>query len=95
MDGQKFFIDHEINSIQNFIDARTLNRYNRIDVNVYEANIFHTKMMLKELNLENYMFTTDPGALSKEETAAIENAVHHEMIEIFNGRNIYQKEETA
>lgn len=95
IDGKKFFIDHEINSIQNFISASTLNLYNRIDVNVYEANIFHTKMMLKDLNLENYMFTSDPNALSEAETCEIEMAVRHEMTEIFNGRNIYNKEEEA
>jgi len=72
-----------------------LNLYNRIDVNVYEANIFHTKMMLKDLNLENYMFTSDPNALSEAETCEIEMAVRHEMTEIFNGRNIYNKEEEA
>jgi len=26
-----------------------------IDVNVYHENIFHTKMMLKETELENYL----------------------------------------
>ena len=27
-----------------------------IDVNVYQENIFHTKMMLKEFDLDNYLF---------------------------------------
>ena len=30
--------------------------YNMIDVNVYQENIFHTKMMLKEFDLDNYLF---------------------------------------
>lgn len=93
LDGQKFFIDHDINSIQNYIDSSTLLKYNRIDVNVYESNIFHTKMMLKEIDLENYMFTSDPASLSHDERERIEKAVSQEMTEIFNGRNIYQKEE--
>lgn len=93
LEGQKFFIDHDINSIQNYIDSQTLLRYNRIDVNVYESNIFHTKMMLKELDLENYMFSSDPASLSIEERALVEKAVVEEMTEIFNGRNIYQKED--
>lgn len=93
MDGQKLFIDHDINSIQNFIQEETLLKYHKIDVNVYESNIFHTKMMLKELNLENYMFTSDPAALSVLEAQQIESAISEEMTEIFNGRNIYAKGE--
>ena len=27
-----------------------------IDVNVYQENIFHTKMILKEFDLDNYLF---------------------------------------
>jgi hypothetical protein len=31
-----------------------------IDVNVYQDNIFHTKMMLKDFDLDNYLFGTAP-----------------------------------
>src|SRR5215510_4355298 len=48
VDGTKLYIDHEINSIQNFFLDETLNRYTMIDVNVYQENIFHTKMLLKD-----------------------------------------------
>ena len=27
-----------------------------IDVNVYQENIFHTKMLLKEFDLDHYLF---------------------------------------
>lgn len=94
LDGQKFFIDHDIYSIQNFIQQSTLDKYNKIDVNVYESNIFHTKMMLKEMNLENYMFTSDPNALTELESTQIKTAISNEMTEIYNGRNIYPKEKT-
>ena len=30
-----------------------------IDVNVYQENIFHTKMMLKELDMDSYLFGID------------------------------------
>ena len=49
VDGTKLFIDHEINSIQNFFLDETLDRYEMIDVNVYQENVFHTKMLLKNL----------------------------------------------
>ena len=54
--GKKHYIDHKITSIQNYIASDTLDDYQSIDVNVYQENIFHTKMMLKETELENYLF---------------------------------------
>lgn len=95
LDGKKFFIDHDINSIQNFIAKPTLDRYHKIDVNVYESNIFHTKMMLKEIILENYLFTSAIDSISNEDQAQMIELVNHEMTEIFNGRNIYTKEDEA
>lgn len=95
LDGKKFFIDHDINSIQNFIAKPTLDRYHKIDVNVYESNIFHTKMMLKEIILENYLFTSAIDSISVEDQAQMIELVNHEMTEIFNGRNIYTKEDEA
>lgn len=95
LDGKKFFIDHDINSIQNFIAKPTLDRYHKIDVNVYESNIFHTKMMLKEIILENYLFTSAIDSISDEDQAQMIELVKHEMTEIFNGRNIYTKEDEA
>ena len=54
--GKKLFMDHRMNSIQNYINSKTRNLYNMIDVNVYQENIFHTKMMLKEYDINNYLF---------------------------------------
>ena len=58
VDGKKYFIDHKINSIQNYIASDTRDLYQMIDVNVYQENIFHTKMLLKEFDLDNYLFGT-------------------------------------
>ena len=54
--GKKHYIDHSIHSIQNYLSQDTLKAYEMIDVNVYPENIFHTKMLLKEFNLSNYLF---------------------------------------
>ena len=59
VDGKKLFMDREIRSIQDYISKETLRRYDVVDINVYEANLFHTKMMLKEIDLQNYLFKTD------------------------------------
>jgi len=85
--GQKHFIDHEITSIQNYISDVTAERYQMIDVNVYQENIFHTKMILKDFQLDNYLFETDKDALSDDERKAIQRQLKHEMAEIFYGRN--------
>lgn len=89
IDGQKVFMDQKITSIQNFIDPDILHKYDAIDINVYEANLFHSKMMLKELNLQNYLFNTDIYELSPRVRLSIMESLHREMLEIFSGRNIY------
>ena len=88
VDGEKHFIDHNIDSIQNFLSDDTRETYRMVDVNVYQENIFHTKMILKEFELDNYLFGTGSDALSGEEQAEIAERVEREMFEIFYGRNM-------
>ena len=87
--GKKFFMDHEITSIQDYIEQETLDLYDAIDVNVYQSNIFHTKMMIKEIELQHYLFNRDVEELSIEEKLHIMNNLRKEMIEIYSGMNIY------
>lgn len=86
--GTKHYIDHKINSIQNFVDKPTLNRYQAIDVNVYQENIFHTKLMLKDGNLDNYLFGVKESELQPSDAKAVPQRLKHEMQEIFYGTNI-------
>jgi S-adenosylmethionine decarboxylase len=86
--GRKIFIDHNINSIQNFIARDTRERYQMMDVNVYQENIFHTKMILKEFGLDNYLFGTTEAELEPKERERIKQSLRREMSEIFYGRNI-------
>jgi S-adenosylmethionine decarboxylase len=89
IDGRKYYKDHEINSIQNFIDEETLTRYDAIDVNVYQSNIFHTKMILKEISLADYLFNVDPRELTPEVRLSLREMINKEMLEIYHGTNIY------
>ena len=89
LDGKKVFMDHKMTSIQEYIDQNILLKYDVIDVNVYEANLYHTKMMLKEVNLQNYLFNTDIYELSPRVRLSIMENLRREMIEIFSGRNVY------
>lgn len=87
VNGVKHYIDHPITSIQNFMDEQTRQSYQMIDVNVYQENLFHTKMMLKEYDLNNYLFGTGADSLTEEERSSISKKVKREMREIFYGRN--------
>ncbi|MBP3379743.1 MAG: adenosylmethionine decarboxylase [Ruminococcus sp.] len=89
LQGEKLFIDHDITSIQNYIDDSTLDKYDAVDINVYQANMFHTKMLIKEIELQNYLFNTDVRELSPRSRLDITDALRREMIEIFSGRNVY------
>ncbi len=46
-----------------------------VDVNVYQENIFHTKMLLKEFDLKHYMFHTKPEDLTDSERQEITAAL--------------------
>lgn len=89
IEGKKLFMDHHMTSIQDFIDPSTLERYDAIDINVYQANLFHTKMLLKEVDLQNYLFNTDIYELPPKTRLKINSDLRSEMIEIFSGKNIY------
>lgn len=88
MAGYKHFIDHNINSIQNFMSEDVRERYQMIDVNVYQQNIFHTRMLLKTLDLDNYLFGTDDDELEPQEAEQIREELRLEMLEIFYGHNM-------
>ncbi|MEI5906345.1 adenosylmethionine decarboxylase [Bacillus spongiae] len=86
--GHKLFIDHEINSIQNYIPDEIQTQYDMIDVNVYQENIFHTKCKLREFDLNQYLFGYTKNQLSEEEQADITKRLVIEMDEIFYGKNM-------
>lgn len=88
VNGKKFFIDHKINSIQNYIEPKLRDQYQMIDVNVYQEHIFHTKMLLREFDLDNYLFGVPKKELLPGEKKKIKQRLKKEMAEIFYGRNI-------
>ncbi|MGC9457084.1 MAG: adenosylmethionine decarboxylase [Halothiobacillaceae bacterium] len=86
--GRKHFIDHKITSIQNYMSDDTRHRYQMIDANIYQENIFHTKMLVKDFDLDNYLFGHGVEDYSADVLANIEKALLKEMHEIFYGRNL-------
>ena len=86
--GVKHYIDHRINSIQEYLAKHIRRRYEMFDVNVYQENIFHTKMHVKDFDLDTYLFETMSSELSFRERRAIETMVKREVEELFHGRNL-------
>lgn len=86
--GMKHFIDHKIDSIQNFIAKDIRDRYDMVDVNVYQEYMFHTKMRLKDMDLDTYLFGEGARELPPREIKRIRGRVNREIEEIFYGRNI-------
>ena len=87
--GQKLFMDHKMASIQDYIKSDTLEKYDAVDINVYQANIFHTKMLIKDIILQNYLFNADVYEIAPKTRLSITTALRKEMIEIFSGTNVF------
>lgn len=88
--GKKCFMDHRITSIQDYIDAETRKRYDAMDINVYQSNFFHTKMLIRDIDLDNYLFNTRASELPEQDRIEIKESLRREMLEIYSGMNIYQ-----
>ena len=89
VDGKKVFNDHPMASIQDYINKDTLKRYDAVDINIYQANIYHTKMLIKDIDIQNYLFNTDAYELLPQKRLEITQNLRKEMIEIFSVCNVY------
>lgn len=88
VDGTKHYIDHNINSIQSYLSEDTQNSYDMIDVNVYQESTFHTKMLVKHFDIDNYLFGDGADAFTEAEQENISKRLKKEMQEIFYSRNM-------
>jgi len=86
--GRKHYIDHRINSIQEYLAKHIQQKYEMFDVNVYQENIFHTKMHVKDFDLDTYLFDAQADDLSFKDRKRIESLVKREIEELFHGRNL-------
>lgn len=86
--GKKHYIDHRINSIQDYLAKNIKSRYEMLDVNVYQENIFHTKMHLKDFDLDQYLFEERARNLSFKDRMKVELRLKREIEELYHGRNL-------
>jgi len=85
--GHKHFIDHDISSVRDFIDSAIEERYESIDINMTHQHTYLSKMILKEIELDNYLFGSGEEELEEKEQKQIRRQLQREMEEIFFGRN--------
>lgn len=83
VDGHRHFIDHRIDSIQDYIAPDLRQAYAMEDVNMPEANLFLTKMMLSNMQLNDYLFGIKAGDLPNAKQKQIIGALRSEMEAIF------------
>ena len=88
--GKKHYIDHKINSIQDYLSKSIKQHYEMLDVNVYQENLFHTKMHVKEFDLDTYLFEEKAKNLSFKERMKIEARLKREIEELYHGRNLVE-----
>jgi len=86
--GKKHYIDHKINSIQDYLAKHIRQKYEMFDVNVYQENMFHTKMHVKDFDLDTYLFESHAEDLSFRDRQKIESLLRREIEELFHGRNL-------
>jgi len=87
--GRKHFMDHKILSIQEFVSKKLLRKYRTVDFNIYGENLFHTKMILSDFNLDDYLFGSNSEDLSEEMRTKVSMMLEREMTEIFYCKNVY------
>lgn len=87
--GRKHYIDHRIYSIQQYIQSQLREHYHCVDINIHQENLFHTKMLIRDLDLDNYLFTCSAADLKPAERQRIRSLLEREMTEIFYSKNIY------
>ncbi len=91
VNGRKIYMDHDITSIQDYISDEILKTYVAYDINIVSDNIFHTKMMVKNFRLDNYLFGPESENLAAATKTRLRKMLKKEMQEIFECRNIYEE----
>ncbi len=85
--NKKIFIDNKINSIQNFISKKNKNIYDLIDINIYNENIFYTKMIKKKININKNILYIKKLNLNKKKKKKIIKIIWKEIKEIYYRKN--------
>ena len=86
--GRKHYSDHKINSVIDFISPVILKEYKSYDINIFQENLYHTKMISKHFNLDDYLFKQEEK-MDEKRRSKVEILIQREMEEIFHSKNIF------
>ncbi|MFW7377563.1 MAG: adenosylmethionine decarboxylase [Oligoflexus sp.] len=76
-EGRRVYMDHELRTIQDYIDPEIVKDYHCVDLALQSENIWQTKMMRTNMKEQEYFL--DPIDVSKPEFADYINMVKKEM----------------
>ncbi|MBC7659029.1 MAG: adenosylmethionine decarboxylase [Chitinophagaceae bacterium] len=77
--GRRVFMDHELRSIQEYIDPKIVEQYHCIDLALQSENIWQTKMMRTKMNERSYFVDGSNVDLEAAETRKYLEMVKNEM----------------
>ncbi len=91
VDGTKHWVDHDMNSIQDYVDPEVLKQYNCVDTNLDTERLYHTKMRWTDMDLDRYVFGGKPvnEQFTPEQRKDIKKRLQYEIQEIFYCHNIW------
>ncbi|MEA1983918.1 MAG: S-adenosylmethionine decarboxylase, partial [Campylobacterota bacterium] len=81
--GEHVYMDHEINSIKEFIDEEILKSYKMKDLILQNDNIWQLKMLREDMKVDEYF--SPKTQLSTQEKEKKIDELNSEMLSIFNG----------
>jgi S-adenosylmethionine decarboxylase len=90
--GRKHFIDHDVSSIQDYIDDDFLDSYTVYDVNVIGDHNFHTKMRKRDLIFDDYLFGKESEEPQAAEQKRILKLLDTEIQELFECKNLDRRD---
>lgn len=82
-DGRRIYMDHRLASIQDYIDAKTLNDYHCVDLALQSDNIWQTKMLRMRQDVATYF--RDPVKPDDPEIQTYMATINREMRGILHG----------
>ena len=81
--GEHVYMDHEINSIKEYIDEEILRSYKTKDLILQNDNIWQLKMLREDMKIDEYF--SPQTLLSTQEKEKKIKELNSEMLSIFNG----------
>ncbi len=85
--GRKFFNDSEVYSMKDFINVNLLSKYDAHEMNILRSNIYHLKLVVNKINIEDYVTDLNVEELSMQEKFKVKRVINDEILTIFTNKN--------